>query len=108
MDRHGFRYTNRLLAAMVRLKADTTMIVVAICVGFVAAAAADSDTRLLDAVKRQDRPAVAALLKERIDVNAPQPDGTTALHWAAYHDDADTVAALLRAGAKANAPPTTE
>ena len=77
-------------------------IVVATCGGFVAAAA-DSDTRLLDAVKRQDRPAVAALLKERIDVNAPQPDGTTALHWAAYHDDADTVAALLRAGAKANA-----
>ncbi len=61
------------------------------CAGLVAAAAADSDTRLMDAVKRQDRPAVAALLKERIDVNAPQPDGTTALHWAAYHDDAATV-----------------
>jgi ankyrin repeat protein len=95
--------TNRLLAAAVRLKVDTTTIVAAICAGLVVAAAADSDTRLLDAVKRQDRPVVAALLKERIDVNAPQPDGTTALHWAAYHDDADTVAALLRAGAKANA-----
>jgi len=78
-------------------------IVVAACGGLVAAAAADSDTRLIEAVKRQDRPAVAALLKDRIDVNAPQPDGTTALHWAAYRDDADTVAALLRAGAKANA-----
>jgi hypothetical protein len=39
---------------------------------FALAAAADADTRLLDAVKRQDRPAVAALLKERIDVNATQ------------------------------------
>jgi ankyrin repeat protein len=77
-------------------------IVVAACSG-AAAAAAETDTRLLDAVKRQDRPAVAALLKERIDVNVTQPDGTTALHWAAYHDDAATVGALLRAGAKANA-----
>jgi ankyrin repeat protein len=78
-------------------------IVVALWAGLVAAAAADADLRLLDAVKRQDRAAVAALLKERIDVNALQPDGTTALHWAAYRDDAATVETLLRAGAKPNA-----
>ena len=78
-------------------------LVVAAWGGLVGAAAADSDTRLVDAVKRQDRPAIAVLLKERIDVNATLPDGTTALHWAAYHDDSATVGALLRAGARANA-----
>ena len=87
----------------VRLKADPTIIALVICAGLAGAVAAAADTRLLDAVKRQDRTAVAALLKERIDVNAAQPDGTTALHWAAYRDDAATVEALLRKGAKPNA-----
>ena len=85
------------------MRTKRTAIVVSVCAVIVAAAGADSDMRLLDAVRRQDRPAVAALLKQRVDVNATQPDGTTALHWAAYHDDAATVGALLRAGAKANA-----
>jgi ankyrin repeat protein len=74
----------------------------AICAGFVAMTTANSDLRLLEAVKRQERPAVVALLKEGVDVNAPQPDGTTAIHWAAYHDDAGTVEALIRAGANVN------
>jgi hypothetical protein len=30
------------------------------------------------------------------------PDGSTALHWAAYHGDARTAAALLAAGAHPN------
>ena len=37
------------------------------------------------------------------DVNATQVDGTTALHWAAYHDDAETAALLVKAGANVNA-----
>lgn len=65
--------------------------------------AAAADTRLIDAVKRQDKPEIAALLKQRIDVNAPQPDGTTPIHWAAYHDDTATVDQLIRAGANVNA-----
>ncbi len=32
-----------------------------------------------------------------------QPDGATALHWAAHWDDLDTAALLLRAGADVNA-----
>jgi uncharacterized protein len=35
------------------------------------------------------------------DVNAAQADGTTALHWAAYHDALPAVQSLLKAGAKA-------
>ena len=44
-----------------------------------------------------------ALLKKKADVNAPQSDGATALHWAAYLNDAETSALLIRAGANVNA-----
>jgi ankyrin repeat protein len=58
---------------------------------------------IADAAKNKDAAGVQALLKQRADVNAAQPDGTTALHWAAHWNDLDTVNALLRAGANAKA-----
>ncbi len=64
---------------------------------------APADPPLIEAVKNQDTTAVRALLQERADVNAPQPDGATALHWAAYHDDQATADLLIRAGANVNA-----
>ena len=36
-------------------------------------------------------------------MNAPQADGTTALHWAAYHDDLDLANRLVAAGASVKA-----
>jgi ankyrin repeat protein len=39
------------------------------------------------------------MLKQKGDVNAPQPDGATALHWATHWDDMETVELLLSAGA---------
>jgi ankyrin repeat protein len=65
-------------------------------------AAADG-TSLVDAVKNADKAAVRALVQKKVDVNAAEPDGTTALHWASYRDDLETVDLLLRAGAKVNA-----
>lgn len=65
--------------------------------------AATGDLRLVEAVKKQDRAAVRTLLQQRVDVNTPQPDGTTALHWAAYGDDLETADRLIRAGAHVNA-----
>src|SRR5512138_2913181 len=62
---------------------------------FIAAPAAE----VADAAKNKDAAALQTLLKQRADVNAAQPDGTTALHWAAHWNDLDTVNALLRAGA---------
>jgi ankyrin repeat protein len=56
-----------------------------------------------DAAERRDQAVVRTLLKSGVDVNAAQIDGTTALHWAAYHDDAELAALLLKAGANANA-----
>ena len=61
--------------------------------------AAGADARLVDAVKAADKPAVRALLEQRVDVNAPEADGTTALHWAANKDDSEVVDLLIRAGA---------
>jgi ankyrin repeat protein len=63
--------------------------------------AASSD--VADAVQRGDAAAVRALLAKKSDVNAPQADGATALHWAVYREDLPTVDLLLRAGAKATA-----
>jgi len=62
---------------------------------------AAADAPLADAAEKRDRAKVQMLLKQRVDVNAAQADGMTALHWAAYHDDRDLVEQLLRAGANA-------
>ena len=58
---------------------------------------------LVEAAKSGDRPAALALIGQRADVNAPEADGTTALHWAVHHDDLELADRLLRAGADANA-----
>ena len=41
-----------------------------------------ADFRLIEAVKSGNSATLQALLQQRIDVNAAEPDGTTALHWA--------------------------
>ena len=56
-----------------------------------------------EAVGQQDAEAVARLLAQPVDVDAAEPDGSTALHWAAYADDLETTRRLLRAGANVNA-----
>jgi ankyrin repeat protein len=72
-------------------------------VGAAGAAQTRPDLRLVQAIERRDARAVETLLKQRVDVNAAQPDGATALHWAAHWDDVATAERLIRAGAKANA-----
>ena len=66
-------------------------------------AAAAQNSPLADAVQHGDKQAVSALLKQGADVNAPQSDGATALHWAAYLNDAETTGVLIGAGAKVTA-----
>src|SRR3984957_19798254 len=60
-------------------------------------AAAPSD--VADAVMHGDQAAVQKLIEQHADVNAPQADGATALHWAVFGSDKATVDLLLRAGA---------
>lgn len=66
--------------------------------------AAAAEAPLATAVQRMDRGAILQLIDKRADVNAPQPDGTTALHWAAYHDDLELAKRLLAAGANVLTP----
>ena len=56
---------------------------------------------LIDAVKKQDVQAVRTLLKQKLDINATEADGFTALHWAAQRNDLQLVDLLLGAGANA-------
>src|SRR4051812_1541315 len=64
---------------------------------------AATDLRLLEAVKRRDRKAVESLVRDRAAVNASQPDGATALSWAAHLDDQPAAELLISAGADVNA-----
>lgn len=64
---------------------------------------AQIDLRLVDAIQKRDATTARALLKQRIDVNAAQGDGATALQWAAHWDDIQVVDLLIRAGADVNA-----
>jgi ankyrin repeat protein len=59
-------------------------------------------SEVADAVMDGDAGRLQTLLKAHKDVNAPQADGSTALHWAAYHGDARTAETLLAAGAHPN------
>ncbi len=62
-----------------------------------------ADLRLIDAVQRGDRDTVRELLRNRIDVNAAQPDGSTALLLAADRNDVELVDLLIKAGGNVNA-----
>ena len=62
--------------------------------------AAGMNSRIADAAEAGDRAGVRALIQQKgTDLNAPQADGMTALHWAVYRDDLET--AKLLTGAKA-------
>ena len=73
-----------------------------VAVASIAIVSAANDLRLIEAIKARNAEAVRSLLKEKVDVNARQGDGATALHWATHFGDASTVDLLLRAGAKAD------
>jgi ankyrin repeat protein len=73
-----------------------------VLLGFALAASAAAGS-LADAAEQRDKAGVRALLQSGGDVNAAQVDGTTALHWAAYHDDAEMAALLVGASADVNA-----
>src|SRR5579863_9494760 len=56
-----------------------------------------------DAAMNRNAEAVRSLVSQKADVNVPQVDGTTALHWAVKWGDAATVDRLLLAGADVKA-----
>jgi ankyrin repeat protein len=75
-------------------------VVALLLIGLAGVARGASRAEIADAVMKGDKTAVRALLQRKADVNAPQVDGATALHWAVYRDDLDTASLLIGAGAK--------
>ena len=65
--------------------------------------AAERDTRVIDAVKSGNTATLRALLQKRADVNTPEADGATALHWAVNRDNTEMVQLLIAAGANVKA-----
>jgi ankyrin repeat protein len=76
---------------------------IALLLGTAGLQGAGSGALLADAAERMDRSRIRALLKQRVDVNMPQADGMTALHWATYQDDLELATLLVQAGASAKA-----
>jgi ankyrin repeat protein len=74
--------------------------VVVLVAGPAAAAAGKSD--VADAAMKGDKAALRTLVERKVDVNAPQVDGATALHWAVYRGDLDAADLLIKAGARVN------
>jgi uncharacterized protein len=81
----------------------TRLIVLCLVVGLAGSASAQTGSRLIDAVKRQDVAAVRSQLAAHADLRATDADGSTALHWAAQRNDPQLVDMLLTAGADAKA-----
>src|SRR5689334_104193 len=80
-----------------------TLIGAFFCLSALILGAPPSSSPIADAASRGDDEAVRGLLQKGADVNAPQPDGMTALHWAAYKGDAEMAEMLLYGGAHADA-----
>jgi ankyrin repeat protein len=64
---------------------------------------AAADSHLADLIQGGNRTAALVAVRAGADVNAPQGDGATPLHWAVYKVDRELVAELLKRGAKPNA-----
>ena len=100
MGKRGTSVTSRLARA-------TVLSIVALALTLPAAspaaAARADEAPIIEAARAQDADAVRTLLADGADANARQPDGATALHWAAYRDDHEITALLLEAGADVRA-----
>jgi ankyrin repeat protein len=82
------------------LKRWIAFMTVAAWTGVSVPAAVAADAPLADAIRSGNRAAALSLLQQRVNVNATDANGATALHYAAYQEDADLVDRLLKAGAK--------
>ena len=87
------------LSTMKQLSALGMILVFTVATGV----AAEGDLQLVEAVKGHNAALARTLLEQKVDVNAAQGDGVTALHWAAHWNDIDLARLLIDAGAHVNA-----
>ena len=73
------------------------------CFLLAASYGAENLNPLVEAARNGNKAGVELALRSHADVNAAQPDGTTALEWAARLDDLEIADILLGAGANAKA-----
>lgn len=97
-----FPSLQQLRRAALRLRPSIGLVLTILSLAFVPALSA-AESRLADVAEKSDRAAIRTLLKQHAGVNAPQADGMTALHWAAYHDDLETAKLLVEARANVKA-----
>ncbi|NNF13315.1 MAG: hypothetical protein HKN72_08835 [Gemmatimonadetes bacterium] len=81
------------------IKSTTVRLASILGVSLLLAAAAPLESPVADAAQAGDVEQLRTLLRQGADVNAPQADGLTALHWAALNDDLGTLEVVLYAGA---------
>ena len=62
-----------------------------------------NNRQVADAARQLDKAAIRAMIAAHADVDAPGPDGATALDWAVRADDKEIAFLLLKAGANPNA-----
>jgi ankyrin repeat protein len=79
----------------------TLLLTITVVAGSLRAAPVKSE--IADAAMRGDVAAVRALLAKKVNVNAPQNDGSTALHWAVQRGNPELINLLVRAGANVKA-----
>lgn len=78
-------------------------ITLTVCLLLLTATVRADEAAVADAAERNDAVAMARLLERKANVNAAQPDGMTALHWATYHDETAMVKQLVASGADVSA-----
>ena len=79
------------------------MLVLLVLLAATASAAAGQQRRRRRGDEGRQGRACGRCSQQKADVNAPQVDGATALHWAVYRDDLELADLLIRAGANVNA-----
>src|SRR5262249_33558907 len=91
-----FQGLNTMRVDQVARSVMTTVFVVVAAASLVAAGKSD----VADAMMKGDTAALRTLVQRKADVNAPQVDGATALHWAVYRDDVESADLVITAGAR--------
>jgi len=82
----------------VRIRSIVVCIIAALSLSVVSLSAVPS--AVADAAMKGEIATVRSLIAQKEDVNSPQADGTTALHWAAFQFNLEMVDLLIQAGAK--------